>query len=118
VKLSSLRHLVRRLRRSGRTPPLIVPSYAGCSLDNSSGPSLPSSHTDYQPERRVRRFVGRDGREWRVREIPAPSYDRRSGYCLVFETAGLARRVRNYATTWYNLTDDELDFLGEQTPAR
>ena len=58
--------------------------------------------------RRERRLMGPDGREWRVREIPMPSYDRRGGRCLVFETNDAARRVRQYPARWYDCDDSEL----------
>jgi hypothetical protein len=55
-----------------------------------------------------RRVIGPDGREWRVREVPMPSYDRRGGSCLIFETNDAARRVRHYPSRWYECDDAEL----------
>lgn len=56
----------------------------------------------------MRRVLGTDGREWRVREVPHPPYDRRAGSCLIFDTTDAARRVRDYPANWFDLTDDEL----------
>ncbi|HEX4682432.1 MAG TPA: hypothetical protein VH277_06990 [Gemmatimonadaceae bacterium] len=63
---------------------------------------------------RVRRFIGMDGREWRVREVVS-AYDRRRANSLIFDTFDAARRVRQYPPDWYNLTDAELAMLGRVT---
>jgi hypothetical protein len=59
-------------------------------------------------ERRVRRFIGDDGREWMVEETPLPGYDRRSGTCLVFRSANAARRVRTFPADWFTRLDADL----------
>ena len=56
----------------------------------------------------VRIIVGRDGREWVVREVPAPDFDRRQRATLVFEAPDVMRRVRQYPENWRALPDDEL----------
>src|SRR5947209_19348617 len=63
---------------------------------------------------RVRRFLGPDGREWRVREVAA-TYDRRRTKSLIFDTFDAARRVRDYPMNWYDLTDSDLAKLGQVT---
>ena len=45
---------------------------------------------------------------WVVREVPAPSFDRRGGTHLVFDGELVMRRVRNFPPNWYLLSDDEL----------
>ena len=60
------------------------------------------------PQSPERRLIGPDGREWRVREAPMPSYDRRGGSCLIFETNDAARRVRNYPADWFDLGEPDL----------
>jgi hypothetical protein len=84
----------------------------------SANPRDPAGATSSSPAgiSRVRRFLGIDGREWRVREVPS-AYDRRRANSLVFDTFDAARRVRHYPADWYNLTDAELAMLGQVTPA-
>ncbi len=45
--------------------------------------------------------------EWHVYEQPS-SYDRRNSPDLVFESASVIRRVRNYPDNWADLSDEEL----------
>jgi len=60
-------------------------------------------------ERGVTRvFTGGDGREWMVRELPPPSYDRRRGPSLLFSADDVWRRVRRYPADWQERTDAEL----------
>ena len=61
-----------------------------------------------QDELRRRYFRGANGEEWEVFEAPLPSYDRRSGFCLIFESRDVIRRVRNYPSNWYELSEGEL----------
>ncbi len=49
-----------------------------------------------------------NGREWTVREVVAPEYDRRGGTNLIFESIDVVRRVRNFPQNWRELTDAEL----------
>jgi hypothetical protein len=56
----------------------------------------------------ARIVVGRDGREWVVREMPAADFDRRQAATLVFESPDVMRRVRRYPKNWRELNDDEL----------
>ena len=49
---------------------------------------------------------------WRVYEDPcseAPKY----GPSLVFESLGVARRVRNYPMNWRDLSEDDLHLISE-----
>ena len=57
---------------------------------------------------RERVFVDADGARWRVREMPFSDYDRRSGRSLIFWSDGAVRRVRDYPTDWYLLSDTDL----------
>ena len=79
----------------------------------------PEPDTSPASTRQTSRPVGRtiigDGREWRVREVPLPAYDRRGTKCLIFETADAMRRVRNYPTDWADWPDDELYLLSLRT---
>jgi hypothetical protein len=50
---------------------------------------------------RRRYFQDPDGIHWEVREVRNHDYDRRGGYCLIFESAGAVRRVRRYPPDWY-----------------
>lgn len=76
--------------------PAPAPQYL--SGERSSGP-------------RIRRFLGPGAIEWRVHEAPLPAFDRRSGNCLIFQTAEIARRVRDYPANWFVLSDLELASL-------
>jgi hypothetical protein len=40
-----------------------------------------------------------------------PQFDRRGGYCLIFQAADIARRVREYPDDWYDRPADELHRL-------
>ena len=55
----------------------------------------------------TRRFYA-EGSLWFVREVLAPSFDRRGGTHLLFESDGVMRRVRIFPVNWYDLGDDEL----------
>jgi hypothetical protein len=68
----------------------------------------PSRPPPARVDQRRRMFSDSDGRRWRVREVPNPSYDRRGGMCLIFESADTLRRVRNFPADWYALSDDAL----------
>lgn len=48
------------------------------------------------------------GREWRVRETPPPSYDRRQRPSLIFDCDSVIRRVRDYPKNWYELSNEDL----------
>jgi hypothetical protein len=56
----------------------------------------------------VRHIVDPDQRPWTVFEAAAPAYDRRSGRCLIFDSADVVRRVRTYPANWHELPDAEL----------
>ncbi|MFI5228756.1 MAG: hypothetical protein ACHQWU_06790 [Gemmatimonadales bacterium] len=64
----------------------------------------PEAHVD----QRRRTFTDSDGRRWRVREVPNPSYDRRGGTCLIFESTDTLRRVRTFPPEWYDMSDAAL----------
>lgn len=46
------------------------------------------------------RHVDAGGESWVVREIPAPSFDRRGGTHLLFESEQIVRRVRFFPADW------------------
>ena len=68
------------------------------------------------PDTRVRDLFA-DGLRWRIRELPAPSFDRRGGTHLVFDGEVIMRRVRFFPSNWYELSDDELYALSEHIHA-
>jgi hypothetical protein len=70
------------------------------------------------PEKRIRRFVAPDGRQWRVHEVPLPKCEKRAGFCLIFEADGLARRVWSYPANWVDMSQTELCALCEARPVR
>ena len=51
---------------------------------------------------------------WVVREVPAPSFDRRGGTHLVFDGELVMRRLRTFPPDWHQLSDDDLYALTEQ----
>ena len=63
---------------------------------------------------RERFFVDDDGTHWHVHERPFAEYDRRSGMSLIFSNEAAVRRVRNYPTHWFDLTDEELAALSQK----
>lgn len=56
----------------------------------------------------TRTIVDPSGAVWFVREMHAPSYDRRGAASLVFVSDEVMRRVRDYPPDWRSLTDHEL----------
>jgi hypothetical protein len=54
------------------------------------------------------------GREWTVREVVAPEYDRRAGTNLIFEAIDVVRRVRSFPENWRELSDAELAELSRR----
>lgn len=68
---------------------------------------------EHVPEARSRRFFDEHGREWRVREQTSNAYDRRAAYSLIFESDGIARRVRCYPSDWCERSEGELSALCE-----
>lgn len=63
-----------------------------------------------------RRFRDEAGIVWTVREVRAPTYDRRRGPSLIFanDVTMVMRRVRNYPKEWRSLSDAELSALSHQ----
>lgn len=49
-----------------------------------------------------------EGRQWSVREVTVPDYDRRGGTNLIFENPEVMRRVRAFPPNWRELSDAEL----------
>jgi hypothetical protein len=60
------------------------------------------------PARPTRVIYGSDGELWVVRELAAPAFDRRDTPSLVFSTDDVMRRVRNYPSNWFELSDEAL----------
>lgn len=56
---------------------------------------------------KVRR-VNAEGLRWIIQEVPAPAFDRRGGNHLVFDAETVMRRVRDFPSNWYELSDEEL----------
>lgn len=63
-----------------------------------------------QPSR-VRSFTDDLGQEWLVSEQPFSEYDRRRGFSLIFASELAVRRVREYPSDWFTLSDPELAAL-------
>jgi hypothetical protein len=62
-----------------------------------------------------RRYYGRDGTRWTVREVEAGGEAwAHAPRCLVFESEGAIRRVWRYPADWLGLSDAELDALSWQ----
>ena len=51
------------------------------------------------------------GMTWRVTEQPFSEYDRRRGSSLIFASELAVRRVRNYPSDWFTLSDVALAAL-------
>jgi hypothetical protein len=60
---------------------------------------------------RTRTFSDDLGMRWLVSERPFSEYDRRSGYSLIFSSELAVRRVRNYPSDWFTLSDADLAAL-------
>ena len=60
---------------------------------------------------RIRRFTDDLGQTWLVSERPFSEYDRRSGSSLIFASELAVRRVRDYPSDWFTLSDHELAAL-------
>jgi hypothetical protein len=58
------------------------------------------------PDRRVRQVMW-EGVRWTVREMDLPE-DAVAGRSLVFASAAIVRRVRNYPPDWYEWSDASL----------
>lgn len=69
----------------------------------------PTQHDD-----RRRYFNDAEGYAWEVREVKNHDYDRRGGYCLIFESVNVVRRVRNYPPDWFELSVADLRDLNER----
>lgn len=74
------------------------------ALDDSDSSEDLSRSAHADPSRR---FV-RDGVLWTVRECAPPIYDRRSRATLIFESADVVRRVRDFPPDWMTCSDGEL----------
>jgi hypothetical protein len=57
---------------------------------------------------RTARQLQVDGTLWRVYELPAMPFDRRTSPSLVFESDSAVRRVRVYPADWRSLSDEQL----------
>ena len=60
---------------------------------------------------RIRRFTDDLGQTWLVSERPFSEYDRRSGWSLIFASELAVRRVRDYPSDWFALSDSDLAAL-------
>lgn len=71
-------------------------------------------HTDARrpvEEHRSRRFTDELGQTWLVSEQPFSDYDRRSGFSLIFSSELAVRRVRDYPSDWFTLSEPDLAAL-------
>ena len=59
----------------------------------------------------TRTFSDDLGQRWLVSERPFSEYDRRSGSSLIFSSELAVRRVRNYPSDWFTLSDADLAAL-------
>jgi hypothetical protein len=57
---------------------------------------------------RTRTFTDDLGQTWLVAEQPFSEYDRRSGSSLIFSSELAVRRVRDYPSDWYTLSEAAL----------
>lgn len=76
--------------------------------------TVPREHTELQSsdeEIRIRSFTDDLGQTWLVTERSYSEYDRRSGSSLIFSSELAVRRVRNYPSEWFTLSDSELAAL-------
>ena len=60
---------------------------------------------------RVRSFTDDLGQIWLVSERPFSEYDRRSGASLIFSSELAVRRVRDYPSDWFTLSNADLAAL-------
>jgi len=60
---------------------------------------------------RIRSFTDDLGQTWLVSEGPFSEYDRRSGSSLIFSSELAVRRVRDYPSDWFTLSDADLAAL-------
>ena len=60
---------------------------------------------------RIRSFTDDLGQTWLVSERPFSEYDRRSGLSLIFSSELAVRRVRDYPSDWFALSDSDLAAL-------
>ena len=60
---------------------------------------------------RTRSFTDDLGQTWLVAEQPFSEYDRRSGSSLIFSSELAVRRVRDYPSDWYTLSERALAVL-------
>ena len=64
-----------------------------------------------EDERRSRRFTDDLGQTWLVSEQPFSEYDRRNGFSLIFSSELAVRRVRDYPSDWFTLSEPDLAAL-------
>jgi len=60
---------------------------------------------------RIRSFTDDLGQTWLVTERPFSEYDRRTGFSLIFASELAVRRVRDYPSDWFTLSDADLAAL-------
>ena len=60
------------------------------------------------------RTIRVNGREWTIREVVAPEYDRRAGTNLIFEASDIVRRVRCFPENWRELSEADLAELSRR----
>jgi hypothetical protein len=59
----------------------------------------------------IRSFIDDLGQTWLVSERPYSEYDRRTGSSLIFSSELAVRRVRDYPSNWFALSDSDLAAL-------
>ena len=113
-------------------PAALTERFSACSFGHSKSmhsrhdtqivpsPSV-SSHMTVSRERteverstvqtRIRSFTDDLGLTWLVSERPFSEYDRRSGSSLIFSSELAVRRVRDYPSDWFALSDSDLAAL-------
>ncbi|HKH93830.1 MAG TPA: hypothetical protein VKA54_18640 [Gemmatimonadaceae bacterium] len=76
---------------------------------NESRERTEISHSSELPPTRT--YTDDLGMTWRVTEQPFSEYDRRRGSSLIFASELAVRRVRNYPSDWFTLSDVALAAL-------
>lgn len=54
------------------------------------------------------RVIWHDQRRWTVREVEQGTWSEADHRSLIYESEGIARRVREYPVGWFTLSDEDL----------
>lgn len=67
-----------------------------------------SARSSLGEARQLARRISMEDVAWLVFELPASLYDRRATPSLIFENETTIRRIRDYPSSWRELSDEEL----------